>query len=195
MEHALIQLWQPKLNFPFISQLFVPRNGIIHRQPFSNSRRFGIRSLWGKKRWRHTGQNIKKLLNSPLFISRVRVWALLQDLGSNTRKRYEQTQFIRSLNFSLHGCYALRRLGHHLPETHQRLALQAIDGAIQFRRGKTIGKVRPFKSPWMLTHRLESHIRQLLLTWFFGVRALPTNNQPTTSSAPHVPATPAAVAS
>ena len=170
LEHALIQLWQPKLNFPFISQLFIPRKGIIHRQPFSNSRQFGIKSLWRKKRWRHTGQNIKELLNSPLFLSRVRVWSLLQDLGSNTRKRYEQTQFIRSPNFSLQGCYALRRLGHHLPETHQRLALQAIDGAIQFQRGKSIGKVRPFRSPWMLTHRLDSHIRQLLLTWFFGVK-------------------------
>ena len=41
LEHALIQLWQPKLNFPFISQMFIPRKGIIHRQPFSNSRQFG----------------------------------------------------------------------------------------------------------------------------------------------------------
>ena len=46
---ALIQLWQPKLNFPFISQFFIPGKGIIHRQPFSNSRRFGIQSLWRKK--------------------------------------------------------------------------------------------------------------------------------------------------
>ena len=134
LEHALIQLWQPKLNFPFISQMFVPRKGIIHRQPFSNSRQFGIRTLWRKKRWKHTGKNIRALLDSPLFVNRVRLWSLLQDLGSNTRKRYEQTQFIRSLHFSLHGCYGLRRLAQHLPETHLRLALQAIDGAIAFRR-------------------------------------------------------------
>ena len=170
LEHALIQLWQPKLNFPFISQMFVPRKGIIHRQPFSNSRQFGIRTLWRKKRWKHTGKNIRALLDSPLFVNRVRLWSLLQDLGSNTRKRYEQTQFIRSLHFSLHGCYGLRRLAQHLPETHLRLALQAIDGAIAFRRGKSIGRVRPFKSPWMLTHRLTSHVRQILLTWFHGIK-------------------------
>ena len=29
LEHALIQLWQPKLNYPFISQFFIPRKGII----------------------------------------------------------------------------------------------------------------------------------------------------------------------
>ena len=170
LEHALIQLWQPKLNFPFISQMFIPRKGIIHRQPFSNSRQFGIRSLWRKKRWKHTGKNVKELLDSPLFLNRVRILSLLQDLGSNTRRRYEQTQFIRSLHFSLQGCYALRRLAQHLPETHQRLALQAVDGAIKFRRGKSIGKVRPFKSPWMLTHRLVSHVRQILLTWFHGIK-------------------------
>ena len=170
LEHALIQLWQPKLNFPFISQMFIPRKGIIHRQPFSNSRQFGIRTLWRKKRWKHTGKNIRALLHSPLFVNRVRLWSLLQDLGSNTRKRYEQTQFIRSLHFSLHGCYGLRRLAQHLPETHLRLALQAIDGAIAFRRGKSIGRVRPFKSPWLLTHRLTSHVRQILLTWFHGIK-------------------------
>ena len=49
-------------------------------------------------------------------------------------------------------------------------ALQAIDGAITFRRGKSIGRVRPFKSLWMLTHRLVSHVRQILLTWFHGIK-------------------------
>ena len=67
LEHALIQLWQPQLNFSFFLSSLSP---IIHRQPFSNSRQFGIKSLWRKKRWRHTGQNIRKLLNSPLFLSK-----------------------------------------------------------------------------------------------------------------------------
>ena len=40
--------------------------------------------------------------------------------------------YVSSSAFSLEGCYALRRLGVHLPETHQKLALQAIDGVIHF---------------------------------------------------------------
>ena len=156
----MIQLWQPKLNFPFISQFFTPRKGIVSRQPFSNSRQFGIQSLWRKKRWRHTGKEVKKILNSRLFQNRVWIWTLLQDLGSNTRKRYERTQFIRSLEFSLEGCYSLRRLATHLPETHQKLALQAIDGAIKFREGKPIGRVRPFRAPWMWAYQLDKHLRR-----------------------------------
>ena len=97
------------------------------------------------------------------------MWALLPDLGSNARRRFEQTQYIRSSAFSLEGCYALRRLGVHLPETHQKLALQAIDGAIHFRKGKAIGKVRPFGAPWMLSRQLDSHARQILRLWYFGI--------------------------
>ena len=67
LEHALIQLWQPKLNFPFISQMFIPRKGIIHRQPFSNSRQFGIRTLWRKKRWKHTARTSKNCWTPPCF--------------------------------------------------------------------------------------------------------------------------------
>ena len=169
LEHALIQLWQPKLNYPFISQFFIPRKGIISKSPYSNSRQFGIASLWRKRRYKTTGKALRNILNSPLFQNRVRMWALLQDLGSNTRRRFEQTQYIRSSAFSLEGCYALRRLGVHLPETHQKLALQAIDGAIHFRKGKAIGKVRPFRAPWMLSKQLDSHVRQILRLWYFGI--------------------------
>ena len=169
LEHALIQLWQPKLNYPFISQFFIPRKGIISKIPYSNTRQFGIASLWRKKRHKTTGKALRSVLCSPLFQSRVRMWTLLQDLGSNTRRRFEETQYIRSTAFSLEGCYALRRLGLHLPETHQKMALQAIDSAIRFRRGKPVGRVRPFRAPWMLSRQLDSHIRQILRLWYFGM--------------------------
>ena len=172
LEHALIQLWQPKLNYPFISQFFIPRKGIVSKIPYSNIRQFGIASLWRKRRYKTTGKALRNILNSPLFQNRVRMWALLQDLGSNTRRRFEQTQYIRSSAFSLEGCYALRRLGVHLPETHQKLALQAIDGAIHVRKGKTIGKVRPFRAPWMLSRQLDSHIRQILRIGILASRVL-----------------------
>ena len=115
----------------------MPRKGIISKVPYSNTRQFGIATLWRKKRQGSTGKALGNILNAPLFQNRVRMWTLLQDLGSNTRRRYEQTQYIRSSAVSLEGCYALRRLGVHLPETHQKLVLQAIDGAIHFRKGKT----------------------------------------------------------
>ena len=166
LEHALIQLWQPKLNYPFFSQFFIPRKGIISKIPYSNIRQFGIASLWRRRRYKTTGKALRNILNSPLFQNRVRMWALLQDLGSNTRRRFEQTQYIRSSAFSLEGCYALRRLGVHLPETHQKLYSPS---GYSFEKGKAIGKVRPFRAPWMLSRQLDSHVRQILRLWYFGI--------------------------
>ena len=80
LEQALIQLWQPRLNFPFISQIFSPRNGLKPRLPYSHKRQFGVKSLWRKLRYRHTPAVISNLL----FQNRVHLWSLLQDLGSNT---------------------------------------------------------------------------------------------------------------
>ena len=41
LEQALIQLWQPRLNTPFIYQFSNCRKGLILRTKFSNSRQFG----------------------------------------------------------------------------------------------------------------------------------------------------------
>ena len=54
LEQALIQLWQPQLNTPFIYQFFNCRKGLIPRTKFSGSRQFGFYSLWRKLRWKST---------------------------------------------------------------------------------------------------------------------------------------------
>ena len=58
LEQALIQLWQPRLNTPFIYQFFNCRKGLIARTKFSASRQFGAFSLWRKLRWRSTPHHV-----------------------------------------------------------------------------------------------------------------------------------------
>ena len=48
LEQALIQLWQPRPNTPFIYQFFSCPKGLIARSKFSSSRQFGTFSLWRK---------------------------------------------------------------------------------------------------------------------------------------------------
>ena len=148
-------------------QIFAPRKGIVNRQPISNAntRQFGIQSLWRGYRYKRTPSSLKLLLSSPLFSSRVHTWSILQDLGSNTQRRFQQSKYIRSLAFSLSGCYALRKLAIHLREPHRTLALSAIDSAIKFRQGR---------SPWLHASQLDKHLRKMLLTWFFHVKASQT---------------------
>ena len=88
LEQALIQLWQPRLNTPFIYQFFNCRKGLISRTKFSNSRQFGAFSLWRKLRWQSTPQHLRRALHSPLFHRRVQLWEIIQDLGSNSVRRF-----------------------------------------------------------------------------------------------------------
>ena len=81
LEQALIQLWQPRLNTPFIYQFFSCRKGLIARSKFSSSRQFGTFSLWRRLRWSSTPQHVRRALHSPLFHRRVRLWEITQDLG------------------------------------------------------------------------------------------------------------------
>ena len=86
LERALIQLWQPQLNTPFICQFFNCRKGLITRTKFSSSRQFGTFSLRRKLRWKSTPQQVRRALHSPIFCRRVQLWEIIQDLGSNSIK-------------------------------------------------------------------------------------------------------------
>ena len=96
LEQALIQLWQPQLNTPFIYQFFICRKGLITRTKFSSSRQFGTFSLWRKLRWKSTPQQVRRALHSPIFCRRVQLWEIFQDLGSNSIKRFHMEKRLRS---------------------------------------------------------------------------------------------------
>ena len=86
LEQALIQLWQPRLNTPFIYQFFNCRKGLISRTKFSNSRQFGAFSLWRKLRWQSTPQHVRRSLHSPLFHRRVQLWRSFPNWTRDLRK-------------------------------------------------------------------------------------------------------------
>ena len=46
MELALIQEWQPRLNFPFICQFFHPKKGLLKRPAMNTNAQFGLATLW-----------------------------------------------------------------------------------------------------------------------------------------------------
>jgi hypothetical protein len=103
LEQALIQLWQPRLNTPFIYQFFNCREGLITRSKFSNSRQFGTFSLWQKLRWTSTPQHVRRALHSPLSIAK-----------SLAAMRFHMEKKIRSNEFGPQGCYFIRRLAKKL---------------------------------------------------------------------------------
>ena len=169
LEQALIQLWQPKLNAPFIFEFFNCPKSLIPKQPFSSTRQFGTFSLWRKLRWRTTPHRVRAALRSKTFFDRVTLWSIIQDLGANSLRRFQMEKHIRSNSFGLQGCYFIRRLAANLGEPQRSYSLQAIDRAIKFWKGPAVRCRLPLRAPWLLDpcwrqtlqRHLTSHTREL----------------------------------
>ena len=117
LEQALIQLWQPRLNTPFIYQFFNCRKGLIPRTKFSSSRQFGFYSLWRKLRWKSTPTQVRRALHSPIFGRRVQLWQIIQDLGSNSVKRFHMEKRLRSNEIGPNGMLLHSTLRQQLGRT------------------------------------------------------------------------------
>ena len=48
LELALIQEWQPRLNYPFICQFFHPKKGLLKRPAMNTNAQFGLATLYGE---------------------------------------------------------------------------------------------------------------------------------------------------
>ena len=174
LEQALIQLWQPQLNTPFIYQFFNCRKGLIPRTKFSGSRQFGFYSLWRKLRWKSTPTPVRQALQSPIFGRRVQLWQIIQDLGSNSVKRFHMEKRLRSNEIGPPGCYFIRRPANNLGEPQRSYAINAIDRALTFWKAKRVRKPVPLRAPWLLATDVT-----------FDNFSLPTSTTPSTTTRPY----------
>ena len=150
LELALIQEWQPRLNYPFICQLFHPRKGIPQKPALNTNAQFGLATLWHRAKHKFTPQLGKDILASDRFQNRLELWTIIHALGSNTKARFEQTKMLRPHEGGLALCYALRRLASNVQEPFRTLSLQAIDTSIKWWQGKPAPRASALRSPWSL---------------------------------------------
>ena len=162
LEQALIQLWQPRRNTPFIYQFFSCWKGLIARSKFSSARQFGTFSLWRKLRWASTPQHVRRALHSPLFHRRVHLWEIIPGLGSNSVKRFHMEKKCRSSEIGTQGCYFIRRLANNLGEPQRSYAINAIDRALKFWKAQPVRKPTPLRAPWLLSPTWTRDLRKLL---------------------------------
>ena len=159
LEQALIQLWQPQLNTPFIYQFSVFQ---LSKGPFSSDPSSQVHAnlepsrLWRKLRWKSTPAQVRRALHSPLFGRRVQLWEIIQDLGSNSVRRFHMEKRLRSNEIGLHGCYFIRRLANNLGEPQRSYAINAIDRALKFWKGKTSSQTDSSSSTMASGYRLDT---------------------------------------
>ena len=162
LEMSLIQEWQPRLNYPFMCQIFHPKKGLLTRPPLTNVAQFGTATLWRRAKHKFTPKLIRDILNSDRFRNRLELWTIIHALGANTKARFEQTRMLRSSEGGLSVCYALRRLANNTQEPFRTLSLQAIDNTIHWWKGKPEPKASPLRAPWCLSPNLSLQLRQFL---------------------------------
>ena len=130
-EHSLIELWQPKLNFPFIQQ-FLKRSALgfrpAKRRRMTAYGRFGLR-LWRKlrKRLYPTRQPLA------MCVSRRHAWEMLFDLTSFTAASFRANKTLRSTRFTDDEVYAMFRLSMNLEEPLRSRARQFLKQVAHFR--------------------------------------------------------------
>ena len=165
LELALIQEWQPRLNFPFICQFFHPKRGLLKKPPLNTNSQFGLATLWRRSRHKFTPELVRKVLSSSRFQNRLELWTIIHALGSNTKARFEHIKLLRSNDGGLTMCYALRRLANNIQEPFRTLSLGAIDATIKWWKGKPAPKASALRAPWSLTPDLHRKLKQFLRSW------------------------------
>ena len=165
LELALIQEWQPRLNFPFICQFFHPKRGLLKKPPLNTNSQFGLATLWRRSRHKFTPELVRKVLSSSRFQNRLELWTIIHALGSNTKARFEHIKLLRSNDGGLTLCYALRRLANNIQEPYRTLSLGAIDATIKWWKGKPAPRASALRAPWSLTPDLHKKLKQFLRSW------------------------------
>ena len=67
LELAVIQEWQPRLNYPLICQFFHTKKGLLKRPAMNANAQFGLATLWCLARHRFTAQVVQDILASDRF--------------------------------------------------------------------------------------------------------------------------------
>ena len=162
---ALIQEWQPRLNFPFTCQFYHPKKGLLKKALLNTNAQFGLATLWRRAKHKFTPQLVRQVLTSSRFQNRLELWTIVHALGSNTKARFEQTKMLRSNDGGLILCYALRRLANNTQEPFRTLSLTAIDASIKWWHGKPAPRASALRAPWSLSPNLQSQLRKFLRQW------------------------------
>ena len=177
-ELALIQEWQPRLNYPFICQFFHPRKGILKKPALNTNAQFGLATLW---RRRGVALNTSSLRRSSRTFLHQKdsnidwnsgqlstLWGQTPKHAANRPRCFGPTMADLHCAIVL---YALRRLANNIQEPYRTLSLQAIDASIHWWKGKPAPRASALCAPWSLTPNLQRHLKQFLRKWHLQVLA------------------------
>ncbi|CAE7666338.1 unnamed protein product [Symbiodinium sp. CCMP2592] len=168
-EHCLIQRWQPKLNYPYVTKELVKKaHGLVpkHQQPHLRHPPDSLgRQLFKKLRRRVQGQR-SSLVNA--LPKQAQFWKLLYAISSDTKQEFEASKELRSGKHDSETVTLLYRLANHMEQPWRSKARARLRKVLQFKNASIPKHNKPLKVPLLAhaSHRtnLEKYLVRLSRT-------------------------------
>ncbi|CAE7585122.1 unnamed protein product [Symbiodinium sp. CCMP2592] len=168
-EHSLIQRWQPKLNYPYVTKELVKKaHGLVpkHQQPHLRHPPDSLgRQLFKKLRRRVQGQR-PSLVNA--LPKQAQFWKLLYSISSDTKQEFEVSKELRSGKHDAETVTLLYRLANYMEQPWRSKARARLRKVLQFKNASIPKHNKPLKVPLLAhaSHRtnIEKHLVRLSRT-------------------------------
>ena len=157
-EHALIGLWQPRLNHPFVHRFLVKRaagHKVVKRRNISGRPPPNFRRLFLRLRRRST--TVQQHSNS--LIDKERAFAVLFDLAQDDIKSFEACKLIRSKKLIDSEVYTLWRIARTLEQPMKSKLLRAVCSALKFRNCSVPPGQTSLGLPFLAHHSFSTNVQ------------------------------------
>ena len=160
-EHCLIQRWQPKLNYPFVTKELVKKaHGLVpvRQQPHLQKPPDTIaKQLFKKIRRRLQGQK-RHLVNA--LPKQAQFWKILYAISSDTKQEYDASRELRSGKHDNETATLLYRLANHMEQPWRSKARARLRRVLNFRNA-TVPKFNlPLKIPFLAHDTFKNNVQQ-----------------------------------
>ena len=162
-EHSLIQKWQPKLNFPFVTKTLVRKaHGLVpkHQRPHLRQPPDTLgRQLFKKLRRRIQGRS-KPLLN--VMPQQAQFWTLIYNLASDTKQEYEASKQLRSGQFDNDTVTLMYRLANHMEQPWKSKVKQRLRRILMFRNASVPRTNKAIKVLFMAHQQYKKNVQKFI---------------------------------
>ena len=169
-EHCLIQRWQPKLNYPFVTKELLKKAhglGPARQQPHLQKPPDTLaKQLFKKIRRRLQGQK-RHLANA--LPKQAQFWKILYAISSDTKQEHDASRELRSGKHDNETVTLLYRLANHMEQPWRSKARARLRRVLTFRNATVPKYNLPLKIPFLAHNDFKSNAQKCM-----GIQAYST---------------------
>ena len=162
-EHCLVQRWQPKLNYPFVTKELVKKaHGLVptRQQPHLQKPPDTLaKQLFKKIRRRLQGQK-RQLVN--ILPKQAQFWKLLYAISSDTKQEYDASRELRSGKHDNETVTLLYHLANHMEQPWRSKARARLRRVLTFRNATVPKYNLPLRIPFLAHNDFKTNAQEFV---------------------------------